>query len=325
MPLLTSELISHGALAAFAVTLLSRLGLPIPASPLYMLAGSLGWSGAMPWPAVAMVAAVAVLANLIGAEAWFLAGRRWGYPVLRLLCKVSLSPDACVTRSELLLGRWGGWSLVVAQFLPGVSMIAAPVAGALKMHHLRFVAFQLVASAAWVLAFVALGVAFGSEINKVLAFLADTGVAAAVVLAALLIFYATFLLWRRRAAALALQMPRITPAELRRMMALDVAPLIVDLRPAAIDGADLRTIPGALRIDLPGLRRAASTWPTDRDIVLFCDCPHEASAVRGAQVLGAHGFANARPLAGGFSGWLAKSAEESAETAAIKPQMSASA
>ena len=45
--------------------------------------------------------------------------------------------------------------------------------------------------------------------------------------------------------------------------------------------------------------------PRDREIVLYCTCPSEASAARVAKILMNHGFKRVRPLFGGLDAWIA--------------------
>ena len=102
-------LLKHGPLLVFVVTLAARAGAPLPAAPLLVVAGGLGALGQIP---LALTAGLSLLANLLGDIVWFVAGRKLGYRVLRVLCRISLSPDTCVRQSEDLFGRWGGVSLV---------------------------------------------------------------------------------------------------------------------------------------------------------------------------------------------------------------------
>jgi rhodanese-related sulfurtransferase len=83
--------------------------------------------------------------------------------------------------------------------------------------------------------------------------------------------------------------------------------VIIDVRSADSARIDDRRLPGALRMDLHeiGLQAALATWPRDREIVLYCNCPNEASAAQAAQLLKARGFRHARPLAGGLDAWMA--------------------
>jgi rhodanese-related sulfurtransferase len=46
------------------------------------------------------------------------------------------------------------------------------------------------------------------------------------------------------------------------------------------------------------------TLARDRDIVVYCTCPNEASAARVAKLLLDHGFSRVRPLQGGLDAWV---------------------
>jgi rhodanese-related sulfurtransferase len=45
--------------------------------------------------------------------------------------------------------------------------------------------------------------------------------------------------------------------------------------------------------------------PRDRDIILYCTCPSEATAARVAKLLMNQGFKKVRPLYGGLDAWVA--------------------
>ncbi|PNG53937.1 DedA family protein [Variovorax sp. B4] len=143
---LVALLSAQGAAVVFLATLATRLGAPVPAAPFLVVAGGLAVDGQLSFIAVMLAS---VLGNILGDGAWFLAGRRWGYRVMRFLCRVSLSADTCVRRSESILGRWGGLSLIAAKFVPGVSVVAPPMAGALGMSNARFLAYETLAAAIW--------------------------------------------------------------------------------------------------------------------------------------------------------------------------------
>jgi rhodanese-related sulfurtransferase len=100
-------------------------------------------------------------------------------------------------------------------------------------------------------------------------------------------------------------MARISVAELYQLMEAGAAPLIVDVRSATAHALDPRTIPGALRIPLSDVDEHLEQLPRDRDIVLYCTCPNEASAAQVAKLLMTHGFKRVRPLHGGLDAWIA--------------------
>ena len=203
---LTALVIQHGLLLVFAATLAARIGIPVPAAPFLVIAGALAAAGQLSW-VFALVAAIA--GNILGDGAWFLAGRKYGYRVLRLLCRISISPDSCVQQSESFITRWGGSSLLAAKFVPGVSVVAPPMAGALGMSTLSFLGFETLAAAIWALLFLGIGAAFSNQIQQVFDILSTMGVAAAVLLLVVVAGYLALRYWRRRAFRLGMEMPRI--------------------------------------------------------------------------------------------------------------------
>ncbi|MBS0427953.1 MAG: VTT domain-containing protein [Proteobacteria bacterium] len=310
---LVSLLATQGPAVVFLVTLAARLGAPVPAVPFLVLAGGLAVGGTA-LNAVAIVAA-SLLGNLLGDGAWFLAGRRWGYGVMRLLCRVSLSADTCVSRSESILGRWGGLSLIAAKYVPGVSVVAPPMAGAIGMSNARFLAYETAGALVWTLGYLLLGAVFHAAIRDVLAVLANIGLAATAVGAALLL---VFLVWRyrqRRLARRADDIVTVSVDALRSALAQGRGPTLIDVRGDQVRALDPRAIPGAVGFGLRELPHALGPLADGRELVLFCDCPDDASAVAAARVLMAAGLPRVRVLAGGLSAWTASDAADAVPVA----------
>ncbi|MDP9898236.1 VTT domain-containing protein [Variovorax ginsengisoli] len=308
---LLALLAGHGIAVVFLVTLAARIGAPVPAVPFLIVAGGLSFGGQVSWVAVALAA---VFANILGDGVWFLAGRRWGYRVMRLLCRISLSADSCVKRSESILGRWGGLSLIAAKFVPGVSVVAPPMAGALGMSMRRFLVYETVGALIWTLGLLLVGRLFHSTINDVLAVLSNIGLGALVVLAVAL---AAFLAWRyhqRRLARRVDDIDLIAVDELRLALAGAGAPVVVDVRTTQSRAIDPRAIPGALHIDFGHLPDQVGQLSNGRAVVVFCDCPADASAIAAARVLMAGGLPRVRVLAGGLDAWVASDEPPHTET-----------
>jgi membrane protein DedA with SNARE-associated domain/rhodanese-related sulfurtransferase len=304
---LTALLVAHGVLVVALASLLVRVGVPIPAAPVLVVAGGLAAAGLV--PSLALLGA-AVVATILGDAVWFVAGRRYGYRVLRLLCRISLSPDSCVSQSENIIVRWGGASLVAAKFLPGVSVVAAPMAGAMGMGWGRFVVFDAIAGALWALLFAGLGALFSTQVQHVLDGMATAGTWAAVALVLALAGFIAWRWWRRRAFLAEVAMRRITIDELQALLdasARDdvLPPVVIDVRSRATAQIDPRRIPGALLIDLSEVPARADELPRDREIVLYCNCPNEASAASAARLLAGLGVTRVRPLLGGLEAWAA--------------------
>ena len=314
---LIALVIAHGAWLVFVVTFAARLGVPVPAAPLLVIAGALAVgssnaaSGASSSAALATFA-LAIIANILGDAAWFWAGRRHGYKVLKLLCRISISPDSCVRQSETFITRWGGASLVAAKFVPGVSVVAPPMAGALGMSALAFLGWETLAAAIWAGVLMAVGVVFSAQIQRVLEVLSRLGVAALEGLAAAVLGYLVYLgwrTWRRRVFLRALTMARIEVADLRALLDGGHAPVIIDVRSDGGRAVDARRIPGAIAVALGDVEARVTELRAlagaDREIVLYCNCPNEASAALAARALANAGFTRVRPLAGGLDAWVA--------------------
>jgi len=293
-----------GVAVVFLATLAARLGAPVPASAVLVVAGGLASMGQISlWATVA----VSLAGNLLGDAAWFYAGRRFGHRIMRLLCKVSLSPDTCVRQSESLITRWGGTSLIAAKFVPGVSVVAPPMAGALRMSTARFLGYDTLAAAIWSAAFLVPGWIFSSQIQWVLAAMAEAGAVALLVLLLAVGAGLGLRYWRRRAMLMQSDIPRVSVDELQALMDSDTPPLVIDVRSQA--GAELepRRIPGAIVLHLPDMRkqRGIPDLPRGREVVVYCNCPNEVTAALAARLLATQGLPLARPLAGGLDAWLA--------------------
>ncbi len=244
---------------------------------------------------------ISVLASVVADALWFLAGRRYGYPVLRLLCRVSLSPDTCVRQTEGIFERYGFYSLVVSKFVPGFSTVAPPVAGALRMPFGQFLLAAIASAALWVGAAMSVGLLFATQIEAVLAWIGRNGVLAAIVVFGLLALYIAWKAVERWRLARFVEGTKIEPDELARALSHDEPPLVVDIG-SRLAQQSRPHLPGALLIDLDAV--ASHDFPRDRSIVFYCACPNEASAKRATQLLLSRGYTNVRPLIGGIDGWI---------------------
>jgi membrane protein DedA with SNARE-associated domain len=291
----------YGVLLVFLNVLVTQLGAPIPAVPTLVVAGSLAAAGGPLLLAGTM--AVVVGGCLLGDSAWYAAGRRYGARVMRLLCRISLSPDSCVQRSELRFQRWRGQVLLIAKFVPGLSTVGSSLVGAMGLRWPLFVLFDGLGSLMWAALWTGLGYAFAAQVDRLLSAVADAGALALQWLLVLLALYVLARWVQRRRLLHALRMARITVDELHRAMNAERAPVVVDVRPEASRQLDTRVVPGALLVDAQGIDRTVHDIPFDRELVLYCNCPNEVSAARVAKVLMAQGYRHVRPLLGGLEAW----------------------
>lgn len=290
----------YGLLLVFLNVLAAQAGVPVPAVPTLVVAGALAAGDRL---SLAGIVAAALAGSLLGDLAWYLAGRRYGARVMRTLCRISLSPDSCVKQSELRFQRWRGQVLLVAKFVPGLSMLAPPLVGAMGLSPRHFVLLDGLGALLWAAVAIALGYAFAGEIDRVLDAVANAGTVAVEVAAALLAAYVLVKWWRRERLLRALRMARIGVEELALAIAAGRAPVVIDVRSAVARQLDDRIIPDALLTDVEGIVQAVDAIPLDRELVVYCNCPNEVSAARAAQALMARGYRRVRPLQGGLDAW----------------------
>ncbi len=300
---LASLIGQYGLLIIFALVLLEQLGLPLPGLPALVVAGALAAGGGLSLPALF---GAAVLACLIGDAVWYAAGRRYGNRVLATLCRVSLSPDICVNQAQANFDRWGMGLLVVAKFIPGLSTVVPPLAGATRAAWSAFLLFDGIGTVLWAATGLGAGYLMHAQIAELLAQTERLGTGVLILVATLVLGYiVTKWLERRRLDAM-LRSARIEVDELHALVSSGSRPMIVDLRPAAARTLDPRTIPGAVPVELQAVPLKFGTPPAPgQDIIIFCTCPNEAGAAQAARLLMERGYARVRTLRGGLDAWIA--------------------
>jgi len=291
----------YGLALVFANVLLEQLGLPIPAVPALVVAGALAAEGEF---SPLAVFGVAFVACMIGDATWYLAGRLYGRRVMALLCRLSLSPDSCVRQTEVRFERWGGLTLVLSKFIPGLSTIAPPLAGAMRLGWPSFMLLNSLGVVIWAGVAIVAGIVFHTEINEFVARLEGLGALAAEVIGVLLGGYIALKWWERRRFYKMLRIARIGVDELRALMDGGESPVVVDVRSPGSRSLDPRFIPGALAMDVAEVDRRLEQLPADREIIFYCTCPNEASAAQVAKHLMGLGYTKVRPLHGGLDAWI---------------------
>ena len=295
--------VEHGLLVVSLGVFLEQAGVPIPAVPFLFLAGVTGaHDGVFAFQSLLVATLAAMMADYL----WFLGGQKFGRRVLGLLCRVSLSPDSCVRQSELSFARRGVATLVVAKFVPGLSLVARPLAGALGMRLESFLMFNLAGTVLWAGSGIALGVIFHDQLASLMQWLENMGSIALVLMGALLAVYVAVRAWRRwRLAQLSSKLPRIQAGELAELLQRQEDTVVVDVRAQILNAVQDDSIPGARHIDLNTLAGISfDDWPqgAHTKVVTYCACPNDASAVKAALLLLQKGF-KVRVLQGGIEAW----------------------
>jgi membrane protein DedA with SNARE-associated domain len=262
-----SFLLRHGYAVLFVIVLLEQAGLPLPAVPVLLAAGALVAAGHFEmWAALLVVVAACLVPDL----AWFELGRRHGARILALLCRISLEPDSCVRRTENVLAAGGARALLLAKFLPGLSTVAPPVAGMMRMRLSTFLLWDVAGALLWGGAYFALGYAFSSQLESVAERVVALGGRLVGLVAAALALYVLWKYTQRRRFIREIAVARITPEELRRRLDAGEDVVVVDLRHSMEFEAEPATVPGAIHLLPDELDARHGEIPRDREVVLYC-------------------------------------------------------
>jgi membrane protein DedA with SNARE-associated domain len=257
--------------------------LPIPAYPAIIVTAAIAADFDEPLLPVLLVATLAtILADLL----WYSAGKRFGAALLRQMCRLSLSPDSCVGLTRRIYARWGAPSLIISKYIPGFAAVATTLAGETGTSLHRFIFFDGIGAALWAGGAVALGVLFHTAVGMLLLELESLGHYALMLLVAGIALFVALKWWQRYRFAL---------------IAKDADTTILDVRTSERRAKE-GWIHGAIHVrDIADLQ-----VDPGKEVVVYCDCPNDASAAIVAKKLKDKGFSHVRPLAGGMQAWVAQ-------------------
>jgi membrane protein DedA with SNARE-associated domain/rhodanese-related sulfurtransferase len=289
----------------FAWVLVEQMGIPIPSIPLLLTAGTLSSTHRV---SASLAVLAVMLACLIADSMWYLLGRRYGNSVLKLLCRLSLEAATCVSKTEGYFSRRGAVTLLFAKFVPGLSTVAAPIAGQTGMPFARFLAYDLLGSFLWAETYLLAGRFFGDLAKRSQAFFSLLGHFAFAIFLLMVLGFMVYRIYKHRAFLISVRAMRVEPAELKAMIEMaaaqgNIPPFIVDLRHPLDYLPDPRVLPGAVRVGPSQLTMHQQELPRDRDVILYCTCPSEETSAKVAMQLHKLGIHRVRPLRGGFEMW----------------------
>jgi membrane protein DedA with SNARE-associated domain/rhodanese-related sulfurtransferase len=290
----------HAYLVLFLFVLIEQIGVPVPSAPVLITAGTLTATHKL--HLIPVLAAI-LLGSLISDITWYFLGRRYGRLMVRLLCRFTPERNTCVQRTEGYFGKHGASALLVSKFLPGLNTMAGAIAGQSGMDFRVFLLCDAAGVLLWAVSFVVGGRFFGDLLKLHPHALAWFAHFAVVLFTVLFLAFVAYRVVRRRRSLSEIRTDRVSPEALREMVEHGDPIYIVDLRHPLDYLPDPRTLPGAVMMTPDRLVEMGAMIPRDRDVVLFCTCPNEETAVHMALTIRKMGVLRVRPLLGGFDGW----------------------
>jgi membrane protein DedA with SNARE-associated domain len=254
----------HGYSLMFAMVPSEQLGIPIPAMPVLLAMGALV---GLEHYSFALALGLAMIAAVGADSTWYILGRNKGHSILKLLCRISLEPDSCVSTTRYWFKKLGAWALVICKFVPGLSAVSTPMAGLARMPWWKFLLADATGSLLWSGTFLTLGYLFRLQLELVGQVALRLGSWAGAIVGGAVALWIGWKYWQRKKFMRSLRIARITPEELMEHLA-DV--VVLDLRTPAEVEWDGMKLQGALWFDRKELEQRHMEIPRDRDVVLYC-------------------------------------------------------
>lgn len=284
-------------LAVFA----NQLSMPVPGILFLLAAGALCHTGQLSFPTVL---ALAIGACLLGDTAWFLLGRKHGGRVLRLLAAFSADPNEQIRKTKRLFEKYGLRSLLVAKFIPGIDVVAPPLAGMSESSIYRFWLYDSAGSSIWAATYAGVGLLFSRQLNGIAV---EVSRFAGILAAALGVPLTIYMVWHTLKfipVSRSLHLHQIQPARLWQKINSGEEVLILDLLRYEEGTEGTAGIPTFVRMDPSKIRTAHHVlFPADLDVVLYCASPNHFRSSRVALELKKRGVRNIEVLAGGLNAW----------------------
>src|SRR5262249_55976113 len=137
-------------------------------------------------------------------------------------------------------------SLLVSKFIPGLSAVAAPLAGSSGAHFARFLLFDCVGALMWIASYLSVGYLFSDQLEDVVAYAMRMGSSIVTVVIGILAAWIAWKYFQRWKFLRSVNVARISADKLHAILSSGSDVTVVDVR-SRIAGDD-ELIPGALRI-----------------------------------------------------------------------------
>ena len=187
----------YGLLLVFGAVFLEQIGPPIPSGPLLIVAGALANEARV---SALSIAGIAWIAGMVGKVVLYVVGGRYGRQAMSALCRLAVTPNSSIGKTDRHFERWGAALLIIAEFIPGVRTLAPSLAGAEKLSPMPFLLYSALGAALWTALYLGIGLVFSKQIDRALVVVERSGKVAIVVIAVAIAAYFVVRWWRRRSS-----------------------------------------------------------------------------------------------------------------------------
>ena len=257
----------HGYLALGVLVFLEALGLPIPAAVALVVSGAaIAWHLMTPLGTLV----VGLFGIILGDVLLFDLGRKSGWWLLGLLCRVSMNPETCILRSAESFYKRGRLTLLFAKFVPGINTMAPPLAGSMRMPLPTFLKYDAGGAFLYVVAYAGAGFVFSRILRDMLRAFETVGHAMEVVFVLAIIGYIAYriyLYWTHRIYRI---VPRVLVDELIARRDAGEELILADVRSHGYYDPGTLRIRGSIRIEPNNLKESTRSLSKEKPIFLYC-------------------------------------------------------
>lgn len=257
----------HGYVTLFVMVFMEAIGLPVPAAIALVIGGAACAWGVMS-PSWAVVVSVAGIVT--GDILLFILGRKSGWWLLGLLCRVAISPETCILRSAESFYKRGRTTLLIAKFIPGINTMAPPLAGSMRMRFVQFLRLDMGGALLYVLAYGVFGLVFSHLLKDVIRVFENFGHAMQFVLIVALLAYIAYRIYVYGKNRVYRVVPRAQVEEIVARQKAGEEVLIADVRSHGYYDPGTLRIHGSIRIEPNRLFDDLKDVPKDKLIFLYC-------------------------------------------------------
>ena len=138
--------------------MIQSFGIPLPAQTILIVSGFLVQQGHLElWEVIVL----AILGTVVGAPIGYWVSREVGRPLVLRWGRYALITSSRLQRAEKFLERYGGISILLIRFVPGIKPYGALLAGINRMHLRTFLFYNAIGGSIWTTNMVLIGYFLG--------------------------------------------------------------------------------------------------------------------------------------------------------------------
>jgi membrane protein DedA with SNARE-associated domain/rhodanese-related sulfurtransferase len=296
----------HGYAVVAVIMFFAAIGLPMPTSIALMAAGAAAHQSLK----LEILLPLAWACSVTGDTLLYFGGRYTGWWLLAGMCRLSMNPEGCIFSSSAYFYRRGSRTLLFSKWIPGLSSMAAPLAGSLNMRFWRFFRLDALGVGGYATLWILVGYVFSRFIGLIAAWIGRLGHAVLFLVLLLLAGYAVSILVFTIRARKYDKISKISALALReRLQALtpDRLVVIADVRSHNYYDPGMQRIKNSIRVEPTRLKEELIAlrefMAPECEIYLYCSCIRDTTSKRVAHMLEQE---NCRTsvIEGGLKAWV---------------------